>query len=443
MSPTLRLLVVTASLCALPKARPADAQPVTLRSGVVIDTVHAVSDTSQTYALYVPSAYDKSRRWPVLLLMDPRGRALVPMRLFRSAAERHGFIVMSSYQTQSDGPVEPNDRAMNAMLADAVSRFSVDARRFYFGGFSGTGRIAWNYAYSIPENVAGVIEVGAGLPAPDLLLQKKVAQTPTPFVVFLGVGSTDFNYAEVLALNSKLDAFGIRHHLTTFDGPHAWPPESVCAEAVTWLQLQAMRDGRLAANQSWIDSVFTAARLAIDSVALIDPYSAALLYRQTAADYAGLHKTDAIEAAAVRLAESDLSKRSAKRIARLADDEQEFEKREEKFLSDFARNDKPPTISQLRSELDLDDVQQRASRTTDRLDAVSAQRLLASILVRASFYEPRRYLAAGDTLKALTMFALAQSIQPENTQLCAERDRIYRLFASRKSVARELACETK
>src|SRR4051812_39697875 len=101
-----RVLIAGALLCA--SARPAAAVSAlrdTLRPGVVIDTVHSLSDTSQTYALYLPSTYDKSRHWPLLLLMDPRGRALVPMRLFRAAAERYGYIVMSSYQTQSDGPV--------------------------------------------------------------------------------------------------------------------------------------------------------------------------------------------------------------------------------------------------------------------------------------------------------------------------------------------------
>ena len=38
----------------------------------------------------------------------PAGRALVPMQRFQPAAERLGYIVMSSYNTLSDGPAEPN-----------------------------------------------------------------------------------------------------------------------------------------------------------------------------------------------------------------------------------------------------------------------------------------------------------------------------------------------
>lgn len=65
----------------------------------------------------------------------------------------------------------------------------------------------------------------------------------------------------------------------------------------------------------------------------------------------------------------------------------------------------------------------------------------ASISVRASFYEPRRYLAERDTLKALSMYALAQSMHPEDTQLCGERDRLCRQFAVKRAVPRELSCD--
>lgn len=417
-----------------------DIRADTLRSGVVIDTVHSLSDTSQTYALYMPSAYDKAHRWPVLFLMDPRGRALLPMRLFQVAAERYGYIVMSSYQTQSDGPVEPNDKAINAMLNDAQSQLSVDIHRFYFAGFSGTGRLAWYYAYSIPDNTAGIIEAGAGVPSPDLLLQKSVAKTPTPFAVFLAVGTTDFNYSEVRALDPKLNAFAIRHHLEIFDGPHGWPPEFVCFNALSWMELQAMRDGRLAGNPAWIDSLFKTTIAAIDAQAADDAYTASELYRQAVRDFAGLHDTNALEERANTLGESGDAKRTARYVAQLADDEQRRSEGAASFFAEFARTTSPADVQNLRSQLHLDELRERARQTSDTLGALSAKRSLASILVRASFYEPRRYLAQGDTIKALIMYALAQSITPDNNQLCAERDRVYRSYAMKKSVGRELSC---
>jgi predicted esterase len=418
-------------------ALPAD----TLIAGRVADTVRAVADSSQIYALYLPSRYETTRRWPILFLMDPRGRALLPVQLFRPAAERYGYILMSSYQTRSDGPIAPNDRAVNAMLVDAQTRFKIDTLRLYFAGFSGTGRLAWYYAYEIPANVAGLIEAGAGLPEPELLLRKTLGNKSTPFAVFLSAGSTDFNYDEVVALDSKLEEFGVRHHLDTFNGGHSWPPDSICTEALTWMQLQAMRDQRLAADQRWIDSLFTDAVARAARTAPTSPYAASILYEKVISDFAGLHDTSGLKENARRLAESESAKTIMKRISELAAADQTFQRRKDFFFDAFQRGTRGATTQSLRAELGLDDVQREAAQTSDTLETVAAMRRLASVFVRASYYEPQRYLVAGDTLRALRLFGLAQSIRPDDAQLCAERDRVYRMFAATRPVPRELACE--
>jgi predicted esterase len=440
MSLTLLRLIVVALLGGngVPRAfaLPAD----TLRPGRVADTVHAASDSTQTYALYLPSRYDRSRRWPVLFLMDPRGRALLPLELFRSAAELYGYIVMSSYQTQSDGPVAPNDRAVNAMLADAQTRFSIDTLRLYFAGFSGTGRLAWYYSYEIPSNVAGLIEAGAGLPEPELLLRRTLGNKHTPFAVFLSAGSTDFNYEEVVGLDSRLEGFGIRHQLETFSGGHSWPPDSVCADALTWMQLQAMADGRLATDRRWIDSLFTNALGRATRVTGTSPYAASILLKQMESDFAGLHSTAGLEESVRRLSESESVKLVVKRIAELTAEDQAFHLREDSFFTEFAKGSERTAVQSLRKELGLDQLRKRAEQITDTLDAAAAIRLLSSVFVRASYYEPLRYLTVGDTLRALRMYELAQSIHPEDAQLCAQRDRVYRAFATARQVPQELAC---
>ena len=419
-------------------ALPAD----TLRAGRVADTIRAAADSSQTYALYLPSRYETTRRWPILFLMDPRGRALLPLELFRPAAERYGYILMSSYQTRSDGPIAPNDRAINAMLVDAQTRFTIDSLRLYFAGFSGTGRLAWYYAYEIPTNVAGLIEAGAGLPEPELLLRKTLGNKSTPFAVFLSAGSTDFNYDEVLALDSRLDEFGVRHHLETFNGGHSWPPDSICTNALTWMQLQAMGDRRLSTDQRWIDSLFTDAVAHAEEIAPTSPYAASILYEKVSSDFAGLHDTAGLKENARRLAESESTKIIMKRISELAAADQAFQRRKDFFFDAFQRRTMGATTQSLRAELGLDDVQRQATQTIDTLETIAAMRRLASVFVRASYYEPQRYLAAGDTLRALRLFGLAQSIRPDDAQLCAERDRVYRVFAASRPVPRELACES-
>ena len=76
--------------------------------GRLEERVRSATDTSQTFALYYPPGYPAERRLPVLLVLDPRGRALLALKLFQDRAARLGWVIVSSYNTLSDGPPEPN-----------------------------------------------------------------------------------------------------------------------------------------------------------------------------------------------------------------------------------------------------------------------------------------------------------------------------------------------
>ncbi|HEU0079893.1 MAG TPA: hypothetical protein VFQ76_19760, partial [Longimicrobiaceae bacterium] len=220
-----------AALALLLAAAPLRAQvPAPFPRGETVERVAARSDPTQSYALYLPSGYDPSRRWPVLFLMDPRGRALVPLRLFRAAAERHGYAVLSSYDTRSDSAaaMELNPRGLEAMLQDAQQLLAPDTRRVYLAGFSGTARAAWTFGYQLRDHVAGVVGFGAGLPPGAGALLAAGAADP-PFAFFGGAGATDFNAQEVRTLAAALERLGFPHHVDIYPGPHAWPPEEVCA----------------------------------------------------------------------------------------------------------------------------------------------------------------------------------------------------------------------
>ena len=136
----------------------------TFQPGEVTERVACEIDPARTYALYLPTSYTPARRWPVVILMDPRGRALVPLELFREAAERLDYVLVSSYDTASDGPREPNILAMRAILPDIEKRIALDTRRLYLAGFSGTARFGWDLGVALGDSLAGHIGVGGGFP---------------------------------------------------------------------------------------------------------------------------------------------------------------------------------------------------------------------------------------------------------------------------------------
>jgi dienelactone hydrolase len=197
-----------------------------LARGQLVENVACASDASQTYTLYLPSAYTAERRWPLLVVMDPRGRGTKAAEIFRPAAEANGWILISSNGTRSDTNGLENDHAVNAMIGE-LSRYAIDEEHIYAAGFSGTATIAWIFAQR--QHLAGVIAS-----CPPWLDELDAAHAP--FAYFVATGTTDFNNLDAHRIDREMTRSGKPHHLEVFDGTHQWMPQAVATRAVEWMQ---------------------------------------------------------------------------------------------------------------------------------------------------------------------------------------------------------------
>lgn len=225
---------VASQACALLLAAAAVASAQDPPRGTVVEKVVCRGTPAQSYALYLPASYSPSRTWPILYALDPGARGRLPVERFKGAAEALGFIVAGSNNSRN-GPMQASQEAVAAMLSDTVARFALDERRVYVTGFSGGARVAVRVAAALQGGAAGVIGFGAGFPA-DMQPSSSLR-----FAYFSAAGTDDFNYPELLALDRATEAARMPHRFLVFDGGHDWPPASVCARALEWMELQAMR----------------------------------------------------------------------------------------------------------------------------------------------------------------------------------------------------------
>ena len=138
---------------AAPAPPPAPRAP-DLPRGTLVERVVCAGHPEQAYALYLPKSYTPERRWPILYAFDASSQGRSVAALFQGAAERYGWIVVSSWNTASDGPMEPNFKAMSALWADTHARFAIDESRVYAAGFSGTVRFSCILALTARERFA-------------------------------------------------------------------------------------------------------------------------------------------------------------------------------------------------------------------------------------------------------------------------------------------------
>ena len=220
-----------------------------LQPGVLLPKIACSSAREQTYALYLPANYTAAKRWPVVYVFSPDARGEVPAALARSAAEEFGYIIAASNNSRN-GPWKPEGEAAQAVWNDTHDRLSIDDQRVYFAGFSGGARVAARLAQSC-KCAQAVFLSGASFPndAPPTSQDK--------FGVFLTAGFLDFNYPELVTLDSQLASLRTPHFLRRFDGSHQWPPAEIWREALAFAELLAITN-----KHRQPDDAFAAAQLA-------------------------------------------------------------------------------------------------------------------------------------------------------------------------------------
>jgi predicted esterase len=271
-----------------------------LPRGQVIERVVCAKVPAQAYALYLPSNYDAARRWPLLLCFDPGANGRRAVERFAAAAEKFGWIVAGSLNSRN-GPWDANAAAINALVQDAGTRWSVDPRRLYAAGLSGGARVALQLAL-MNKLISGVIACSAGFPGsavPD-----KVA-----FPVFGTAGLEDFNHNEMRRVDVGLADLHAPHRVVIFNGGHEWLPAPLAEEALAWLELHAIRAGTRPRDEAFLAAQFAARRAAVPPTPVEENLRA---LQSLAADFKGLADTAELEKQVAALARSSEVKSALK-----------------------------------------------------------------------------------------------------------------------------------
>jgi predicted esterase/tetratricopeptide (TPR) repeat protein len=406
------------SLATLAGARPAP--PVAaaiptylggLAPGSWTGPIPTLSDPTQSWELYLPANYAPARKWPVLILFDPRSRGRAAGEIFRAAADELGWILASSNNTMSDGPAEPNARAINAMIPDVMKRLPIDEKRIYAGGFSGGAVLAWTVGLK-GNYLAGVISVG-GRPAPEHL-----ALTPK-FALFSTAGEADFNFQPTRELDAIAAQAGVPHRLEFFPGPHSWCPPETARAAVLWLEILAMRDGRTPRDISRIEAALGDEMSAAEALAVAgDALAAGRRFTQIGETFLGLGPQETLNRAARRAREllsSSAAKSSVKEEKAAEKYESQMFRRVGEAAARLRAAESPVAVGELRHLLGTEEAERR--RDAGGILGAAAVRALAAIQVQLGFYLAQELFAARDYRRAVPGLQLATELDPDNSFL--------------------------
>ena len=397
-------------------------------AGTLVPSVTCKSNTKETYALYLPSAYSAARKWPIVYVFDPGGRGQVAAAVVQAAAEKFGYIVAASNNSKN-GPLGGSAEAAIAVWQDTQQRFSVDVHRRYVAGMSGGARVATSIALSCGDCVAGVIANAAGFP-PDTAPSRNMK-----FNYFAAVADADFNYAEFAQLRPKLDEAGVRYLIRVFEGQHGWATAETWTEALNWMDLQAMAAGTLKRDPARIALSLDEALAKARAFEAKNELLAA--YREYASIVRNFSDLGDVRSAKVRVTE--LEKKKAVKVA---------EKQETSELEQQARIEQAPAaamqkiptgyldatgFTDLRSNIaDL----KRQAAGKDRRTLVT-RRALSGLVVQA-YESGQRSMEQKNYRDALLYFELAATGSENPSLAHFQRARVYALTSDKKGVLAEL-----
>jgi predicted esterase len=425
-------LVVTAPGLAVAPASPmSPPKPVELPRGTLVEKVTCAGQPDQAYALYLPSNYTPDRSWPILYAFDARAQGRRVAKIFQAAAERYGWILISSWNTASDGPMEPNFTAMHALWADTHARFSIDDTRVYAAGYSGTVRFACILALAAPGSIAGIIGAGAGFPFGT------PPRKDNPFAFFGTVGDRDFNYYEMNDLDAAMGDLALPHRIEHFSGPHDWPPVELAAQAVGWMELQAMKNGKRPKDAATIEVEWSRDRDHARALAAVHPADALHTWTAMAKDYAGLRDVAEAGREAAALAASPACQQELRQRAERDRRDKEILANGPTILGSTSPGNPPMTVTQLAAALKIPELKKRAA-SADPEESLAAKRILNTYSGQTMFYQPTSLLEKKEYDRAIFMLTLGAEIHPEEPGVWVD---IAAIHASRPKPDRKKALQ--
>jgi predicted esterase len=352
-------------------------------AGTMTENVASKADAQQTYTLVLPSDYDAAKKYPLLLIFDPRGRGTVAAKLFAEAADAYGWILISSNGTRSDESWEPNERALRALWPE-VARYAADPRRIYATGFSGTVMAAWALGIKT-GGLAGVIGVGGRY------FSDEVAPVKFSFAHYGIAGDADFNNREMRAIDALLEEEKKPHRFRSFEGPHGWMPPELARDAFGWMELWAMKQQRRTRDEALIAKLYERELAAAKS--LRD-------YRAILETYEGLRDVEQVRATVARLERDPATLREQQEEAKADEFESRYMKetmsRIPQIFSELraAPDESFRATARLLREFRIADLKKRAAKPG--AEGAAARRILEAVYAQMAFYLPRALEERGE-----------------------------------------------
>lgn len=195
------------------------------------------------YLLYLPEDYDDNKKWPLILFLHGAGESGSDLEIVKRngipklAGMGKGFnFIAVSPQCPEGSSWDSHFDALDLLLDEIQSDFSIDESRIYVTGLSMGGYGAWDLAIMFPDRFAAIIPICGGSTYPELIGRLK----DLPIWAFHGAKDDIVPVEETKILVDILKEYGSSIKYTEYPdaGHDAWTETYNNPEVYEWLLSQ-------------------------------------------------------------------------------------------------------------------------------------------------------------------------------------------------------------
>lgn len=197
----------------------------TIATGVVVPKVQMDATTSETYAIYLPRAYDASQKYPTVFIFNTLENTASVVQQFTIGAELTQSIIVGANYMMSDSlnvALKQSEKIINTVF----DQFSVDPDKIILAGFNNGALIASTSAH-LSEDVYGVIAVG------DVFIDRKLLKKKNKPVRFSILSSNEGKkFYKLAAYENGYGLKDIVHGYYEYDRT-GWPQSGYLSASLT------------------------------------------------------------------------------------------------------------------------------------------------------------------------------------------------------------------
>ena len=183
-----------------------------------------VSDSLNSYEVFVPERKETDQSLPLLVILDPHGSGKSALQKFLLAAERYSAVLVASNLVKNNLP--DYDAVIQKLIEDVRVKYPV-GKVVFISGFSGGARMAIGYAMN--HSVNGLLLCGALASPADL---QKVGAP-----VYSISGTDDFNFMETAQYLFQEASIPANLKIELTSSSHNWPDSLTLADAFGYIRL--------------------------------------------------------------------------------------------------------------------------------------------------------------------------------------------------------------